>query len=1173
MHYFPTLQSIATKQVVTLSATQTIREAVHLMASHHIRDVIVEGTHRHAIITPRELIHFKLTQVDLDTPLHQVELNDVPIMSPHDRVNDALTVLKSHPNHHVCLVDADQHLCGIVSYSDLLAHLDPETLAQSRSLQQCLQSQELCYVQPQTSIESVFVHLQDHPESAALVGTATQPEGIITQSEVVRLLETNAHWQQPVRDFMSTPVLTVAPDQSVKAGLDFARSHQIKHLVVKDRHQVVGVLHQRDLVGTVFESWHARLQQEALRLRTEVEMFSGGPVMVFVWQHAPNWPVRYVSPNVESILGYQPQQLTSGQVAYTQLVHPDDLAQVEAEVVDYIAQKKPFWEQHYRLLDQAGQVHWFYDYTRPVYDDQGQVEAIYGYLLDQTALVAAQADLRDAEARWRAVLEGTRQGVWDWDARTNQVYFSPRWKTMLGFAEDEVSNDLEEWSERVHPDDKAQVFADLNRHFAGETAFYENTHRVRTKSGRYLWVLDRGRVLERDDQGKPLRVVGTHTDVDREHEAEERLSRLAENVPGVLYQFLMTPSGEGCFPYATRGLEQIYGVTPEQARDSAEPVFAVIDPDDVARVSDSIQASAQTLQPWEIEYRVNHPTRGTLWVKGQSQPQKLDDGSVLWHGYIFDITDSKRIEQARVESEAHFRALFEMYPDATLLVDPDTLGLVRFNRRAYQQLGYDPETFSQMTVLDFDVQDDHSQAQARLQKLMQHGRHDFETQHRCRDGSVIDVQVTIEKITIEARAYVLAVFRDISEAKANQKALQAAKKAAEAANQAKSDFLANMSHEIRTPMNGIIGMSELGALTQDPAQLQDYLHQVNHAGQQLLGIINDILDFSKIEAGKLLIDPQAFSLQELLANINSLFVPMAAEKDLIWTVHASEALASGVYGDNMRLRQVLTNLVGNAIKFTEHGQVTLSVKPATPPAEVKEVNAKALHAASDHWVRFCVEDTGQGMSHAQQQKLFQPFEQADASTTRAYGGTGLGLVISDRLVKAMGGPGIKVHSVQGQGSRFAFRLPLPLAQPSAVAQAHQTGTLPTQGLTGRVLLVEDNPINQQVAQSQLHQLGLETTLADNGRDAVAKVQAQPFDLVLMDIQMPQMDGYTATGKIRAAGWDAKRLPIIALTAAAMIEDRDKAIDAGMNDHIGKPLQLATLHAVLSSYLPPGKDCA
>jgi signal transduction histidine kinase/CheY-like chemotaxis protein len=384
-------------------------------------------------------------------------------------------------------------------------------------------------------------------------------------------------------------------------------------------------------------------------------------------------------------------------------------------------------------------------------------------------------------------------------------------------------------------------------------------------------------------------------------------------------------------------------------------------------------------------------------------------------------------------------------------------------------------------------------------------------------------------------------------------ALEKAASEAQAANRAKSEFLANMSHEIRTPLNGILGLSELAQSESDATKRDAQLQKLHHSGELLLALLNDILDFSKIEAGKLSLDPQPFQLRQLIKSLTELLGPQARKKDLSLKLDLQLPPDTWLQADCLRLRQILSNLLSNAIKFTSEGQIILSVQKRTQN-----------HQA---WLFFTVSDTGIGLSQTQQNHLMQPFHQADSSITREYGGTGLGLVISQRLVQALGGKGLTLTSEPEKGTDVCFSIPMETATPptenDTVFASNQTPQkLFMEG--GRVLLVEDNAINQEVACGQLQQLGLTVEVADNGKKAVKCLQQHDYDLVLMDIQMPEMDGYQATQAIRA--FDANT-PIIALTAAAMIEDKQKALKAGMNAHLSKPIERQKLIDTLCDHLP------
>ncbi|MBL3601821.1 MAG: PAS domain S-box protein [gamma proteobacterium endosymbiont of Lamellibrachia anaximandri] len=559
----------------------------------------------------------------------------------------------------------------------------------------------------------------------------------------------------------------------------------------------------------------------------------------------------------------------------------------------------------------------------------------------------------------------------------------------------------------------------------------------------------------------------------------------------------------------------------------------------------------------ELENRVEERTRELQNAKEQAE--KANRSLQNAHAQL-----EQRVEQRTSElkqSEERTRAIIDSAADGIIVIDGK--GIVEtFSPSAETIFGYDASEVAGNNINILMPEPTRSEHDSYLASYLP-GRESKVISNRVevtglrKNGDAFPMELSVSELLVGDKKMFVGITRDTTERKQAEQAMAEAKEAAEASAQARSDFLANMSHEIRTPMNAIIGMSKLALGTDLNPKQHNFIEKVHYSAELLLGIINDILNISKIEAGKLEIEKVNFQLQSVLGNVSNLIGVGEAEQNLELIVEVADDIPDELIGDPLRLGQILINLGNNAVKFTQQGRISINVM-----LEDRKDNQLTLH--------FCVSDTGIGISPEHQQKLFQSFSQADSSTSRRYGGTGLGLTISKRLTELMGGK-IWVVSQPDKGSDFHFTVQLEVGdaeqqtETDLDAKDKQIGNFSG----ARVLLVEDNEINQELTKELLSDRGFIITSVWNGKEAVEILQKEHFDGVLMDLQMPVMDGYTATRIIRNQV-KFKELPIIAMTANIMENDRAEAKAAGMDDHIGKPLDVNKLFTVLAKYIHPSK---
>jgi PAS domain S-box-containing protein len=1034
-----------------------------------------------------------------------------------------------------------------------------------------------------------------------------------------------------------------------------------------------------------------------------------------------------------------------------------------------------------------------------------------------TARRRSENALRESQELLNAAQHLAHVGSWT-RFPNGEVQWSPEMYRIFGENPSLPAHGHEEHPERYTPEGFARLDRAVHQALAtGEP--YQIELEVQLRDGTRRICVAKGEA-DLDEHGAVTQLRGTMQDITelkalgaKLQASHDLLQTLSRQIPGAMYQFRLYPDGRSCLPYASEAIRDIYELSPEQLSGDAAPAFARFHPEDLDHVMASIHESARTFRPWRHEYRVLLPRQGMRWHEGYAQPELMSDGCVLWHGFLTDITERKRLEnELKLTSFS-----MDQIDDAVYRTRPDAR-IENVNDAACGMLGYTRDELTSLTIPDIDPTIDQQTWTAIWNRVKHSGSVRLETRHRTKDGTLIPVEIVANHINFEGREYSVAVARDVRERKQSEavrdrlplrqraildnlpmlawlkdvhgryemvnhvfaeivgmppesiigrtalevlppdvaaeyeadnqdvlvsrtkkratlhltgpkgrrlimtdttslfdeegnltgttgagqditdrnnyeQGLLLAREAADSANRAKSEFVANMSHEIRTPMNGIMGMNQLLLDTRLDERQRAYAEMIRDSAESLLSVINDILDFSKIEARKLELEVVDFDLRQVVERVADLLALKAQEKGLEFLCFIEPEVFTSLSGDANRLRQVLINLVANAVKFTGSGEVSLTVK--------------ADQSGGPDGVRFEVRDTGIGVPQAKRARIFEPFSQADASTTRRYGGTGLGLSIVRSLVEKMSGQ-LGCESEEGKGSCFWFSLALtrqaverprplnlagrrvlvvdshagsrrlllrllhywhcgveeagsgwaalerlraapdrfqavlldpeipdhdgqplgmtlradpelskiplviltPLARPrdsarwGSLGYAGQVNKPVKQGELGtclaavvglgpppvradrrvsgvavplppkdvRLLVVEDNLTNQKVALGMLAKLGYMPDLAVDGASAIDALREQDYDLVLLDCQLPGMDGFQVARLIRQSEAPVRNhaVPIVAMTAYALDGDRQKCMDAGMNGYLAKPIQVTELKRAVEQWAATGE---
>ncbi len=753
------------------------------------------------------------------------------------------------------------------------------------------------------------------------------------------------------------------------------------------------------------------------------------------------------------------------------------------------------------------------------------------------------------------------------DGKPNNVYWSDMFRRQLGFEdEQDFPNTMEAWTDIIYASDRERVMTAYNDCLTGGSD-YNETYLMRKKTGEYRMFRDKAKMYF-DKDGHPLIMIGTCTDVHDRAEAAEisahQLEMMTDNIKGGLVVKMLTKGLP--YKYISSGFAKILGYTADELMVQCGRSFLInVYPADRQLVSETVVDELEKNGACHQDFRLVRRDGSVIWVSDYSKIVTDNNGEKMVYCMLRDITDeTKKNLEAQVKRDLYYAALtaeshfnFELDVDDGYIreeiVDKSGHGFLRLSGLSipakYDDLG---ENFIKKFHVEFYSPEDRmSFSCAGIRELYATGKncHNFEFHIGVSDtfiGGIIMTGINPNNGHLMASVVGTDISRRRRGELRQQTALRIALTTAEKASRAKSNFLTNMSHDIRTPMNAIIGFTSLAAAhIDDREKVEDYLEKIKTSSTHLLALINDVLDMSHIESGKLIIESQEVRLTDLVRELGDIVQSDVRNKKLQMFLDIYNVKDDFVLCDRLRLSQILMNCIGNAIKFTPH-MGTIRIGLTQRPCSKEGFGA----------YEFIVRDTGIGMSPEFLEHIFEPFERERTSTVSGIMGTGLGMAITKNIVEMMDGT-VKVNSTQGKGTEFTFTFEFPIVETRALPETAQQETLSISGL--KILLVEDNELNREIAETILREAGAKVDTAEDGSVAVKKMRMAEYgryDLILMDIQMPVMNGYDAAKAIRAAGGAGADIPIIALTANAFDEDKKQAIAAGMNDHIAKPIDLA-----------------
>lgn len=855
-------------------------------------------------------------------------------------------------------------------------------------------------------------------------------------------------------------------------------------------------------------------------------------------------------------------------------VHREDVVPTLRRLSMHLRGRGPFEDVVFRMRQYGGGWRWIRASGRVVeFDARGKPLRMVGTHADVTDQESAQLRLREANEKMDLALQAGRMGLWMWDLDTGRFSFDERWCAMMGERAGDLLDDATTLLTRVHPIDIVSLETAIERHSNGALPHVDTQFRIRHRDGTWRWVRMFGKATHAMGRQQVHRLVGIQMDVHDQVEAQNELARREMVLANTVR---ITAIGGWEYDVATERLywsDQVCAIheVPGTYVPTLERAVDFYEEPSRSEIIDAVQRGMEHGESWDLECRFVTAKGRRRWVRAVGEPVYQDGRVVRLVGAFQDVTEERAQRDALESSNRALEVAQSIARMGSWSYDARSEG-VTWSRQLFELFELDPELVVPTSEVAIGCyrSEDAERLRIAIERAKEQGTPYALTLERNNPTNGVRYVAVEGRARCDAEGCVTGLFgtaRDVTAEVEREAELHEAKLRAEDANRSKTEFLANMSHEIRTPMTAILGYAELLDDPTLPAQDRaTYLDTIKRNGEHLLTILNDILDVSKIESGRMGVECIGASPVQILRSVGQLMSVNARSKAIDFSMRCMTPVPETVRTDPTRLRQILVNLVGNALKFTSQGRVRVSM---------------SFEQASDGGVlHIAVEDTGIGMTPEQLNRVFSAFTQADASMTRRFGGTGLGLLISKRLAEMLHGD-ISVESEAGRGSTFTLSIRVEAtddvhAIPAGPIELHKRADAdPTkrQGpLAGvRVLLIEDGPDNLRLIQTHLARAGASVYTARDGLEGVELLTARkggqqslrtplPVDVIVTDMQMPRMDGYAVARLLRRLGCD---LPIVALTAHAMRGDRERCIDAGCDAYLEKPVDRERLVATIN----------